>query len=180
MKRGRSEYDKIRKKRWIDYEASVDIQYRRVYWLLKRSAWQDRSFVGVVTHHDLVRQEEILRANNVPKQHFLYMGHVFTGRVAVSITYTCRNGHRHTSRFWSNSIEDLYERISSSELRLPPSGPSTPLDRADSIFFGSEIKSVAHDAIVTWGLCAKSLGVVRDVAQYIAHMLWQDKKCWIP
>lgn len=178
MKRGRDSLNIAEK--WRRYGEKVPLEHKRLFRRLKRTMWQNRSFVGLVTQEDIERQQNVLRLSTKPKQHFLYMAINFPGRIAACVTYHCGSGHAHSTRLWSDSMDDLQNLIEGKDYVYVPTGPSTPLDRGDTIFFDSMCKEAAKAAIVAWCLCAKRRGVVRDVAQYIARMLWEDKKCWIP
>jgi len=134
--------------------------------------------MGVLSREEVHQQQRIPLSGNVQKQHFYYMACSTPGLIAAAISYIGYTGPVYNVRLVAPTLEELSEDVQCYRRDLHPT--SQPLSRADSILFQSSARAFARDAIMMWCLCAKRLGVVKDVAQYIAHIVWQDRKCWIP
>ena len=180
MKRGyESEFmHRDHKRRATEYEATVPNERKRAYRSLMRTSWQDPCFMGVLSKDQVRQQETLMLSGNVRKQHFYYMACSTPGLIAAAVSYIGPSGDFFSARLVAYSLDEIAKDVQSYRRNLHPT--SQPLSRADSIFFQSTARAFARDAILMWCMCAKRLGVVKDVAQYIAHIVWQDFKCWIP
>jgi len=167
------------KRRMTEQQSRVLERQQQQHRASMRNAWRCRSFLGVLTLEEVKEQRLWLLQQSDVKRHFYYLSKFTPGRFCAISVYEgrARNNWQSTT-LRDETFEKVKERIEffTTFHHLD----SEPLDRSDAVLFIALAKKHARKAILMWSLCAKRLPIVRDVVRYIAQLLWQDLKVWIP
>lgn len=134
----------------------------------------ERAFVGFMPSETVRKQEAILRNELEGHWYFCYFSAGEPGKVTVS--YTCLNdlGKKRKKRHRLEKFSGLHTFLDSLEIK------PKPFDRGLCIMYADRVRSEARYAISQWSLCARRLGLVKDLRVYIARLLWDDRCAWMP
>jgi len=160
------------------YERGVPEEQKTRYECIKQNAWEDSCFMGILTQNELYNQELILRSKYMKPTYFVYMLWTRPGYLFLSCAGLHANIKRVARRFNISSVQEAHDMMS--DPRVVGTRTTVLLPRIKSPIFRAYARAAARDAITTWFLCAKHLGVVRDIARVIAQMVWENKESWIP
>ena len=166
------------KRRTIEQQSRVLERQQRQHRASMREAWKCRSFLGVLTADEAKEMRLSLVHNGTVKYHCYYVSKYTPGQFCALLVYGKIGQKRASAILRNDTFWELSQRVEKfTWFRLLA---SEPLDRSDSVIFISMAKKHARQAILMWSLCAKRLPILRDVARYIAQLVWQDLKVWIP
>jgi len=169
---------KERKRMLLEYEGRVPLNRQREYRALKRRAWENSCFVGIVSEEEAAQEEAKFLQEKRDFQYVLHMSNYQFGSVdALCVSRYNGNDFRCFS-YTSRSLEELLRELHMFEWHIGVE--SGAIDRSNSVTFRQIAQKRARNATIAWLLCAKRVFIVRDVARYIAQLLWQDLKVWIP
>ena len=169
---------KERKRMLLEYEERVPQNRQREYRALKRRAWESSSFVGIISEEEATQEEKKLLQEKRDFQYVLHMSNHECGKVeALCVSRYNENDFR-CFCYTSRSLEELLQELHMFEWHIGVE--SGAVDRSNSVTFRQIAQKRARNATIAWLLCAKRLSIVRDVARYIAQLLWQDLNVWIP
>lgn len=137
-----------------------------------------RAFVGFMPGEMVRAQEKVLRKQDGPHRYFVYFSQGKPGLLTLSLPLKTESYDRKNFRYNASTWRELNEKFRGHQLMMRQR--PQPMDRGKCIMFSARTKEQAKKAIDAWCLCAKRMGLVKDVATLIAKMLWQEFHVWMP
>ncbi len=126
-----------------------------------------RCFLGILGVSEIINELRNLETNGAIGEYVVYLGWIVPGKYA------------YMERYGSIAMCTYFDTFDKCLDYIHIRGLDMQFDRGKSTIFAKAAKRKTSDAISSWLMVGRRLGVVRDIRRVIGSMLWENRHLWV-